>query len=153
MLEVDDLILVSVDDHLIEPPDLFVNHLPAMYLDRAPKLLRNDEGDDVWTFGTVVMETAALNAVAGRPKEDYGMEPQSLDEINKVTHENAMRWYSFDPFSHVPKAEATVGALRRRSAGHDVSVVSRSTRVRTADEKLEGFRSRARRAIAAGVAG
>ncbi len=27
------------------------------------------------------METAALNAVAGRPKEEYGMEPQSLDEV------------------------------------------------------------------------
>ena len=51
MLEVDDLILVSVDDHLIEPPDLFVNHLDAKYLDRAPKLVRNDEGSDVWTFG------------------------------------------------------------------------------------------------------
>jgi hypothetical protein len=44
MLEADDLILVSVDDHLIEPPDLFVNHLDAKYLDRAPKLVRNDEG-------------------------------------------------------------------------------------------------------------
>ena len=51
MLEVDDLILISVDDHLIEPPDLFVNHLAAKYLDRAPKLVRNDEGSDVWTFG------------------------------------------------------------------------------------------------------
>jgi hypothetical protein len=29
MLEVDDLILVSVDDHLIEPPDLFVRRAVA----------------------------------------------------------------------------------------------------------------------------
>ena len=66
-----------------------------------------------------------------------------------MTHENAMRWYSFDPFTHIPKEEATVGALRARAAGHDVSTMSRSTRVRTPDEKLEGFRSRARRAVAA----
>ncbi len=71
------------------------------------------------------------------------------DEIVKITHENAMRWYSFDPFAHVPKEEATVGALRRKAAGHDVSVMARSTRVRTPDEKLEGFRQRARRAMAA----
>jgi hypothetical protein len=71
------------------------------------------------------------------------------DEIQKMTHENAMRWYSFDPFVHVPKAEATVGALRRRAQGHDVSIMSRSLRVRTPDEKLEGFRKRARRAVAA----
>ena len=72
------------------------------------------------------------------------------DEVRKMTHENAMRWYSFDPFAHVPKAEATVGALRAKAAGHDVSIMARSTRARTADEKLEGFRSRARRAVAAG---
>ena len=78
---VDDLILISVDDHLIEPPDLFVNHLPPAYLDRAPKLERNAEGSDVWVFNGIAMETVALNAVAGRPKEEYGMEPQSLDEV------------------------------------------------------------------------
>jgi hypothetical protein len=42
MAGVDDLILISVDDHLIEPPDIFVNHLDAAYQDRAPKLVRND---------------------------------------------------------------------------------------------------------------
>ena len=69
--------------------------------------------------------------------------------MRKMTHENAMRWYSFDPFSRIAEGEATVGALRRRAAGHDVSIMSRSTRVRTADEKLEGYRVRARRAVAA----
>jgi hypothetical protein len=66
-----------------------------------------------------------------------------------MTHENAMRWYSFDPFVHMPREESTVGALRAKAAGHDVSTMSRSTRVRTPDEKLEGFRTRARRAVAA----
>ena len=73
------------------------------------------------------------------------------DEIAKMSHENAMRWYSFDPFVHVPKEQATVGALRASAAGHDIAVMSRSTRVRTPDEKLEGFRQRARRAVAAGA--
>ena len=81
MREVDDLILVSVDYHIIEPPDLFTHHLDAKYLDRAPTLVRNDEGSDVWKFGAVVMETAALNAVAVGSREEYGLEPQSLDEV------------------------------------------------------------------------
>ncbi len=81
MAEIDDLILISVDDHLIEPPDLFLNHLDARYQDRAPKLERNDQGSDVWVFNGIAMETVALNAVAGRPKDEYGMEPQSLDEV------------------------------------------------------------------------
>jgi predicted TIM-barrel fold metal-dependent hydrolase len=44
------------------------------------------------------------------------------DEITKMTHENALRWYSFDPFSHIARADATVGALRAAAEGHDVSV-------------------------------
>ena len=61
------------------------------------------------------------------------------DEIRKMTHENAMRWYSFDPFAHVPKDEATVGALRAKAAGHDVSIMSRSTRVRTRRREARGL--------------
>jgi predicted TIM-barrel fold metal-dependent hydrolase len=46
------------------------------------------------------------------------------DELAKITHQNAMRWYSYDPFAHIPKEEATVGALRARAVGHDVSIRS-----------------------------
>jgi predicted TIM-barrel fold metal-dependent hydrolase len=45
-------------------------------------------------------------------------------DLDRITYENAMRWYSFDPFVHVPKEQATVGALRAKSAGHDVSIKS-----------------------------
>jgi hypothetical protein len=63
-----------------------------------------------------------------------------------------MRWYSFDPFAHVPKEEAMVAALRRNAAGHDISVQSRSKRKLTPDEKLAQFRGRAQRAVAAAAA-
>jgi hypothetical protein len=43
-------------------------------------------------------------------------------EINKITHENAMKLYHFEPFAHVPKDQATVGALRKAAEGHDVAV-------------------------------
>ena len=49
-------------------------------------------------------------------------------EINKMTHENAMRWYHFDPFTHIPKDQATVGALRKAAEGHDVSIHALSAR-------------------------
>jgi predicted TIM-barrel fold metal-dependent hydrolase len=77
----DDMILISVDDHIIEPPDMFANHLPARYKDDAPRLQHREDGTDVWTFRDTVIPNVALNAVAGRPKEEYGMEPQGLDEI------------------------------------------------------------------------
>ncbi len=96
MIDPDDLILISVDDHVIEPPDVFVNHLPAAYLDRAPKLVRREDGSDVWVFGEAVIENAALNAVAGRPKEEYGLEPQSLDEVRPGCYEVGERVKDMD---------------------------------------------------------
>ena len=73
-------------------------------------------------------------------------------DINKMTHENAMRWYNFDPFAHVPREAATVGALRAQAAGHDISIQSRSHRIIKPEEKLEGYRQRARAAAAAASA-
>ncbi|MEU6541221.1 amidohydrolase family protein [Streptomyces sp. NPDC047000] len=77
----DDMILISVDDHIIEPPDIFANHLPDRWKKDAPRLVHRDDGTDVWQFRDNSVGNVALNAVAGRPKEEYGMEPQGLDEI------------------------------------------------------------------------
>jgi predicted TIM-barrel fold metal-dependent hydrolase len=77
----DDMILISVDDHIVEPPDMFKNHLPKKYAAEAPRLVHNPDGSDSWQFRDVVIPNVALNSVAGRPKEEYGLEPQGLDEI------------------------------------------------------------------------
>ena len=41
-------------------------------------------------------------------------------EAAKITHQNALRIFSFDPFRHVPEDDATVGALRSRATGVDL---------------------------------
>jgi Amidohydrolase len=38
------------------------------------------------------------------------------DDINKMTHLNAMRVFQFDPFANRPPAKCTVGALRSEAA-------------------------------------
>ena len=43
-MDLDDLILVSVDDHVVEPPTLFDAHIPAKYQDRAPKVAAHGRG-------------------------------------------------------------------------------------------------------------
>jgi hypothetical protein len=52
-------------------------------------------------------------------------------DVAKITHENAMRHYRFDPFSVRPKERCTAGALRAESP--DVDVVTRVGR--PADER------------------
>jgi predicted TIM-barrel fold metal-dependent hydrolase len=80
-MRIEDMILVSVDDHVVEPPDMFERHLPAKWRDVAPRVVRKDDGTDVWAYDGREIPNIGLNAVAGRPKEEYGMEPTSFEEI------------------------------------------------------------------------
>jgi predicted TIM-barrel fold metal-dependent hydrolase len=80
-MNVEDMILVSVDDHVVEPPDMFDQHLPAKYKDVAPRVVRTDSGDDVWLYEGQELPNIGLNAVAGKPQEEYGIEPTSFGEM------------------------------------------------------------------------
>ncbi len=80
-MNIDDMILVSVDDHVVEPPDVFTGRLPKKYEDLAPQFVTRDDGTNAWRYDGVEIGNVALNAVAGRPPEEYGMEPTSFDEL------------------------------------------------------------------------
>ncbi len=76
-----DMILVSVDDHVCEPPDMWHGRLAAKWNDRTPRLVHKRDGTDVWVFEGQQMPNIGVNAVAGRPLEEYGMEPTSLAQL------------------------------------------------------------------------
>jgi predicted TIM-barrel fold metal-dependent hydrolase len=82
-MQVEDLILVSVDDHVVEPPTLFDNHLPDKWKEFAPKFVHKDNGTDVWQYEGAEIPNIGLNAVAGKPPEEYGIEPTALADIRK----------------------------------------------------------------------
>ncbi len=77
----DDLILVSVDDHVVEPADMFENHLSAEWKSQAPHVVRKPDGSDVWVFQGAQIPNIGLNAVVGRPPEEYGMEPTAFEQL------------------------------------------------------------------------
>ncbi len=70
-----------MDDHIVEPPDLFDGRVPAKYQDLAPKLVRKEDGTDVWVFDGNEIPNIGLNAVVGRPPDEYGIEPTSLEDM------------------------------------------------------------------------
>ena len=80
-MNMDDFVLVSVDDHLVEPPDMFEGHIPAKYKDDVPKLITSEDGTDAWVFEGQEATNVGLNAVAGRPPDEYGAEPTKFSEI------------------------------------------------------------------------
>jgi predicted TIM-barrel fold metal-dependent hydrolase len=80
-MDLDDLILVSVDDHIIEPPDVFARQLPSKWADDAPTLVQRPDGTIVWRYQGTQVATLALNAVVGRNPDELGYEPTSYSEI------------------------------------------------------------------------
>lgn len=72
-MRTEDMILVSVDDHVVEPPDLFEGHLPKSLMDKAPTIVQKDDGTEVWKYEGNEIPNIGLNAVSGRPPEEYGI--------------------------------------------------------------------------------
>src|SRR5260370_20701366 len=81
MPSAEDLILVSVDDHVVEPTTLFDAHLPEKWKEFAPRSVHKDDGTDVWVYQDAEIPNIGLNAVAGRPPEEYNIDPTSYEMI------------------------------------------------------------------------
>ena len=87
-MQLEDMIMVSVDDHLVEPPsmsDYFLDHFPAKYRDRVPKVIHRPNGTDAWLIEGNEVSSFGLNAVAGRVPEEWGNDPGNFDEVRKGT--------------------------------------------------------------------
>ncbi len=73
--------VISADCHVNEPPWVF-DRVPAAYRDRAPKMLRGDDGGDGWSFdGKPPRRTYGVEAMAGRAKSDYQKSGLRFEEI------------------------------------------------------------------------
>ncbi len=81
-MQMDDMILVSIDDHMIEPPDMYENHVPKKWLDQAPKVVRNEQGVDEWVFqGERTSTPFGMAATVGWPREEWGFNPGAYSEL------------------------------------------------------------------------
>jgi predicted TIM-barrel fold metal-dependent hydrolase len=78
-----DMVIISVDDHITEPGTVFDNQLSGEALATAPKLKLKKNGTNYWEYQGKRTQSVALNAVTGRVREEYGMEPTSLDQLRK----------------------------------------------------------------------
>src|SRR5437588_845861 len=81
-MRVDDMILVSVDDHMIDPLDMYKSHVPAKWRDQAPRVVRNDRGVDEWVFqGERASTPFGMAATVGWPPEEWGFNPAAYTEL------------------------------------------------------------------------
>jgi predicted TIM-barrel fold metal-dependent hydrolase len=88
--------IVSVDDHVVEHPRVFLDRLPAKYADAAPRIERRADGNDVWIYEGVEAGNFALNAVAGKDPKDFGLDPRQYDDMLPGCHDIADRIRDMD---------------------------------------------------------
>lgn len=86
-----DNMIVSVDDHMVEPAHLWQSRLPAKLRDRGPKATETEQGI-VWEIDGVRTAYAGVNASAGLA---------TLAEIPDFVHWDEMRKGCYDPKARV----------------------------------------------------
>jgi predicted TIM-barrel fold metal-dependent hydrolase len=73
--------VISVDDHVVEPPHMFEGRVPAALADRAPRIIETSRGYQIWEFEGKKYSQVGMNAVAGRRPDSVTMEPFRFDQM------------------------------------------------------------------------
>jgi predicted TIM-barrel fold metal-dependent hydrolase len=96
-MTLDDMILVSVDDHVIEPPTVFENHIPKRWADRAPKLIFDPKTRmQTWNWEGGVGRTPFICAVVTLPNEEWGYDPSVIAEMRPGCYDPSERVRDMD---------------------------------------------------------
>jgi Amidohydrolase len=75
-------VIISVDDHLVEPGDLFSSRFPAGVQDRCPRVVDEDDGRQYWLIEGGLEPNVGANAAAGRsPSAPLGGVSVRFDEM------------------------------------------------------------------------
>jgi hypothetical protein len=82
-IQPEDLILISVDDHICEPAEMFEGRLPKKYQAEAPFVSEDANGRQQWWYQGKPGRNLGLNAAAGKPREYYNTDAHRYDEMRR----------------------------------------------------------------------
>jgi predicted TIM-barrel fold metal-dependent hydrolase len=107
--------IISVDDHVIEPPQLWSTRLPARVRDRGPNVRRLPAGElrvegaryverpgtegppvDWWFYGDLTFSLKRAVAAAGRPRDEMTMTGTTYDDIRLGCYDPKARLEDMD---------------------------------------------------------
>ncbi len=77
--------IISVDDHVVEPPDTFENRLPKRLQERAPRVVLLEGGGEAWQFENQLIPNIGLAAASGRPAREWGTDPERFADMREGT--------------------------------------------------------------------
>jgi predicted TIM-barrel fold metal-dependent hydrolase len=89
--------LVDADCHTVEPRHIWEAFLPKAFHDRAPKLVKDEEGGDAWSFGEgKPLMKLGLVATPGMRYEDIKWSGYTYDTIRKGCWDGEARLEDMD---------------------------------------------------------
>jgi predicted TIM-barrel fold metal-dependent hydrolase len=89
--------IVSVDDHAIEPPNLWVDRVPARDRDRAPQPRTGDDGTLYWTYESARVPIARTTFQAAMGVEEASLGYiSSYDELEVGFYDSTERTKAMD---------------------------------------------------------
>jgi predicted TIM-barrel fold metal-dependent hydrolase len=110
--------IISVDDHIMEPPNVWQDRLPAKFKDVGPRMVRlkiaemnfvggvfsyreSNEGEDGtwcdwWLTEDLKYPLVRLMAAAGYPREEVTVTPITMDDMRKGCWEQTARLEDMD---------------------------------------------------------
>ncbi|MGH7823176.1 MAG: amidohydrolase family protein [Candidatus Binatia bacterium] len=107
--------VVSADAHILEPPRLWEKWLPKKHRDKAPKLVKDEEGGDAWLFGgTGQPDPIGLVSTPGRAWKDLKWTGVTYDEIRPGCFDGAERLKDMDEDG----VDAEILFAPQRTIGH-----------------------------------
>jgi len=87
--------IISVDDHVIEPPDLWVARAAPADRDRVPHVVE-DGGASIWEYEDIRIPIPGLFVQAGRPEAEIVPELMSYEKMRPAYYEPAARSLDMD---------------------------------------------------------
>ncbi len=126
--------LFSVDDHIVEPAGVWSDRVPAAMQDRAPHVVEVD-GRQMWEWEGGRELTMGLNAVAGKPREQWGMEPVRFEDMIPGCYDPVARAKDFRS-KGCRQRRLPDPARVRRAQVHDLQGQGTRVRVRAGVERL-----------------
>ncbi len=87
--------IVSVDDHVVEPLDLF-DRAPGKLRDGLPTVWRDDDGIPYWVVDGQKLGITVPNGAAGRPMSEWNSAAQKLEDFRLGVHDARARLADMD---------------------------------------------------------
>lgn len=87
--------LVSVDDHVIEPADLWQSRIAAKHRDQAPRLVRSG-AEEYWLYEGRKLLTPGLSAAAGKSRQEFSPNPVTYEEMRLGCYDPVARLQDMD---------------------------------------------------------